>query len=343
MDLFETKCVISENSMRELKRYFIAPRAKIISVLGIIISIYAAIIFESPLFFLLAILFILMIPYDINQNIKIIIKRMQESTNAQEYETTTSFGEDSLKCINHSTNGTVTFSYDSIERFVETKNHYALFTGANQYILVNKNDIEQTHKTEEFIGFVKSHCKNLKVKSKILPIVLICLACVIAAFMYWEDGRTIFENRSELSASEKQTINEILAFEQQKLSECQELLLPYGDRAKELGIEIRPILERTRAVNHQGRVEKHDLQNEMWLPKYYSSQIICYAYKDGEKLEKHTSYNSWSYFADIFWLVNERKDDNAVEYNENPFYGSYIDFDTSIERLLKQVSDYLNG
>jgi len=161
--------------------------------------------------------------------------------------------------------------------------------------------------------------------------------------MYWTNGRTIFESHAEPSEAELKTIHEIVAFEQQKLSECIELLSAYDDRARELGIEIRPVLRQTRAVNHQGLVEEHALQNELWLPKYYSSQIICYIYKDGEILENRISNNSTSYFVEIFWLVNARKNDDIIEFNENPFNNSYTTFDLTIENLLKRVSGFLQN
>jgi len=44
---------------------------------------------------------------------------------------------------------------------VETNNYYALFTKADQFVLVNKKDIEQAQKKEEFLSFIKSHCTNL--------------------------------------------------------------------------------------------------------------------------------------------------------------------------------------
>jgi len=343
VNLFETKSIISENSIKELKLYLISPRQKIPAILGIILSIYASIYFRSAFFIVLIFIFISIIPFSIMQNIKMMIKRIQETTNAREYECTTSFGDESMTMINHSTNGTTNILYDNIHRFVETNNYYALFTKAEQFVLVNKKDIEQAQKKEEFISFIKSHCKNLKNtrKTRTIQIVLICLTCIFAAIMYWANGRTIFESRAEPTEAELETVREILSFEQQKLSECIELLSAYDDRARELGVEIRPVLRQTRAVNHQGLVEEHELHNELWLPEYYSSQLICYVYKDGELLEKRTSNSSTSYFVTIFWLVNARKNDDIVEFNENPFNNSYTTFDLTIDNLLKQVSDFL--
>ena len=154
--------------------------------------------------------------------------------------------------------------------------------------------------------------------------------------MYVANGRTIFDNRTEPTAAGLEKIHEILAFEQEKLSECMELLSHYDDRIKELGIEIRPVLDQTRAVNNQGLVEKHDWDKDMWLPKFYSSKIMCYVYKDGKKLENRTSYNSISFFVDIFWLLYSGKNEDTT-FNENPFDR----FDASFDSLLNQVNNFL--
>jgi len=45
----------------------------------------------------------------------------------------------------------------------------------------------------------------------------------------------------------------------------------------------------------------------------------------------------------IFWLVNARKNDDIVEYNESPFDSSYTMFDLTVDHLLKQVSDFLQN
>ena len=83
MNLFETKTIISEHSIKELKLYLISSRQKVSVVLGIILSIYASIYFRSAFFTVLIFLFISIIPFSIKQNIKIMIKRIQETTNAE--------------------------------------------------------------------------------------------------------------------------------------------------------------------------------------------------------------------------------------------------------------------
>jgi len=172
-------------------------------------------------------------------------------------------------------------------------------------------------------------------------IVLICLACVIvlavAVSLYIANGRTIFENRSEPTEAELHKIDEIVNFEQDKLFECAELLSRYDDRTKELGIEIRPVLEQSRAVNNQGLEEKHDWNKDHWLPKFYTSKIICYVYKDGERLEDRTLKNIIGFFVDIYWLTYAAKNETPI-FNENPF----DNFDAGIDSLLNKVSGFLH-
>lgn len=162
------------------------------------------------------------------------------------------------------------------------------------------------------------------------------LVCIFAAYMYWVNGRSIFENRSEPTDAEKETIRKIVDFEQEKLAECAELLRPFKDQAQELGIEIRPILYQRRTVNNHGKVEEHDFQKDYWLPKFYTSSITCCAYKNGEPLKEWTAHDTESWFVDIYRLVTERKSDNSVEYNHDTFDS----FDLGMEQLLRRVSEY---
>ena len=173
---------------------------------------------------------------------------------------------------------------------------------------------------------------------KFKRIALTCLACSFIAILYWENGRTIFENRRKPSEEGLETINMILVFEQEKLSECIARLSYYDDQTKELGIEIKPVLERKRAVNHQGLVEKHDFDKDVWLPKYYSSEIVCYVYKNGKKFTHWTPLlpTEVSLFTTSFKLIRTDGIDN-IRFYESPF----DDFDESFNILLAHVSNFL--
>ena len=228
------------------------------------------------------------------------------------------------------------FPYQSIKKVTTTRRYYVLFTYSKQCMMF-KRDSFVRGTPDEFLAFIKSILRGRTKKSK-KQIVLVGLSCgialVVIVVLYTANGRTIFENRSKPTESELLKINEILVFEQEKLSECRELLSLYDDKIKELGIELVPTLEQTRAVNNQGLVETHNWDKDMWLPKFYSSKITCFVYKDGNKLIDRASLSYVSYFVDIYWLLHSGKNEDTV-FNENPF--DY--FDLGIESLLRSVAN----
>ena len=242
-------------------------------------------------------------------------------------------------------------SYNLIKELIEDSKRFFIITGTSSAFVVPLTAFVNDAQKLEFLQLIhkrmggkpvdtndsKAHLKdNNRKKNLFKRIILISIACIIGAYLYLFNGRTIIESPRKVTEAELEIVDEILDFEEKQLAECRRLLSRYDNRAKELGIKIRPILDRTHAVNNFGRVEKYDLQNELKLPKFYSSKIICYVYKDGQKLMRQNSY-----FVMIFWLVNTGKND-AAEFNKNPFDNSYTDFDSSIVSLLKEVSDYIN-
>lgn len=96
-----------------------------------------------------------------NKYIKINLQRLTENTNKKESKYTTSFEENGLKIQNHSTNGTITINYDNFSKLVETKHTYSLFTRANQFAPIFKENLEIT-KQEDLIKFVKEKCPKIK-------------------------------------------------------------------------------------------------------------------------------------------------------------------------------------
>ena len=271
------------------------------------------------------------------RTVEISHKRDLEINNNEPVEAKMILTNDAIETCRVNSESKNHISYQSIKKIISTHNYYVLLTEAKHYVVFKKDGFI-TGTPDEFLSFIKSKIIKGAKKSK-MQIVFICLASVIAltvaVSLYLANGRTIFENRAEPTEVELEKIHEIITFEQAKLSECMELMSRYDDRIKELGIEIRPVLEQTRAVNNQGLVEKHDWNKDNWLPKYYSSKIICDVYKDGKRLENRTSYNSISFFVDIYWLLYAGKNEKTT-FNENPFDR----FDTGFDSLLNQVSNF---
>jgi len=138
--------------------------------------------------------------------------------------------------------------------------------------------------------------------------------------------------------AEQELINKILDYERQVFSECTELIQKYGDKEQELGVEIYYWIERKRAVNNSGLVEPYDIQAENKLPRFYSSEIICWIYKDGKRLVKLEVCNmrAMSLFVEHFRLLHATK--QQVYFFDNPLQ----DFDNRMAKLLAKVADYLN-
>lgn len=169
MDSFETQSVISEDTFKQLKKYLMPQGQKLALVAFILLAVCLLVVsaFAESYFFMVlmavaAIVFTVEYLLILNKHVKINIKRMQETVHAKECGYTTSFSDAGFKMKNHVTNAEGTIAYDDIKRFVETKTFYVLFTGANQFGVVNRSDIDGANKKEELINFLKQNCKNIR-------------------------------------------------------------------------------------------------------------------------------------------------------------------------------------
>lgn len=169
MGLFETKSIFNEETLKELKKYIMTPRQKvpiifliIVSAFMLMFSIFYLSMGYTAAFAIATLLFILEYFYVMNRNVNTVFRRMQESTNATEYEYTTTFNADALIGVNHTTNAIANILYDNFQRFIETKNYYILFTRADKYVLINREEIDQAGKREDFLAFLKNKCQNVK-------------------------------------------------------------------------------------------------------------------------------------------------------------------------------------
>lgn len=169
MDSFETQSVISEDTFQELKKYLMSrkQRSALITLRLLAICLFVAAIFARSYFFMglmaiAVIIFILEYLLILNKHVKTNIKKMQETIHAKECEYTTLFCDAGFKIKNHATNAMATIAYDDINRFVETKTCYVLFTKTNQFGIVNKSVIDEAGKKEELIRFLKHSCKNIR-------------------------------------------------------------------------------------------------------------------------------------------------------------------------------------
>ena len=223
--------------------------------------------------------------------------------------------------------------YKSVTKIINTKNYYGLLTEAKQLMFFKKDGFIKGS-PDEFLPFIRSKITERSNKRKII-ISAACLACVIIALTYWYYGRTIIEDRSTPTEAQWDTIIMILEHERTKLIEFKELLKPYADMLNELDIQINPVVQQRRAINHRGRSELHDWENNMWLPRYYRSLVACFIYKDGKILENPTPGSSPGYFVEYYWIVHAIKDEPVIFY-EDPFKN----FDENFNKLLNEISTH---
>ena len=121
------------------------------------------------------------------------------------------------------------------------------------------------------------------------------------------------------------------------LNTCKNRLTDYNDEIQRLGIEIRVSLMQKRGL-YGARVEPYDLNEKQRLPRIYSSEIDCYAYKDGELLSKQSEYDKRiTDLYGVFFRVVQNWDpytgEKEIWYYKNPLSS----FDAEITRLLAEI------
>jgi len=169
MEDFETRSVISRDT-KELKRHRRRPQDKIIFILCAMFGLFViirSIVTQNTTFTIIGIAFVVLILLVIVRD-EVVSRQMWtkigESSGTEELEMIVSFLEDNIKICDPQSGGIMYVSYDTICRFVETKNMYILFTKAHQCVVVNKMSLIQEQKNEDFIRFIKEKCKNVKWK-----------------------------------------------------------------------------------------------------------------------------------------------------------------------------------
>ena len=169
MDLWETKCVINEDTFRELKKYLMPTKQRLILlaafllavcffILGVLLRSYSLMGLMVLAMLALALEYILIL----NSYVKSNVRRMQETVHARECAYTTSFSDAGFHIKNHLTNAQTTIAYEDIKRLVETTSYYVLFTKAEQFGLVNKSLINDSNQQEALRAYLKQHYPSIR-------------------------------------------------------------------------------------------------------------------------------------------------------------------------------------
>ena len=130
--MFEATGKIDKHTLKELKRYMIEPKRKVIILVSIVVFTFLSVISalmqeytEMFAFVIIAIILFAQYHVTLNRSVKIILERMNESTGRTEAIYRLSFQEDEVTVLNTSTEAKGKMGYDVFVKFIETKSVYA--------------------------------------------------------------------------------------------------------------------------------------------------------------------------------------------------------------------------
>lgn len=168
MDTFETGTVMNEETLREIKHHLIT-RGRKIAILVIILMaagvlVMAIAIQSVPLICTAAVavvLFILEYFFIVNRNIKVFLKKVEETAHTREYRYTTAFTEAGMQIVNHTTGSNSLILYSDIKGVRETRRHYMVFTRANQFTLLDRAALDGAGKTGALKAMLHSRAPGI--------------------------------------------------------------------------------------------------------------------------------------------------------------------------------------
>jgi len=171
MDMFEINTVMNEGALREIKYHLISTGRRIailLIILAAVVMLILGIVVQSAFLTAVAaiavLVFILEYFWLLNRNVKVFLKRVEETAHTREYRYSTSFLDSGMQIINHTTGSNTTISYGDIKRVKETRSFYLVFTKAGQFTLLDRMAIDVAGKKEALRAFLQSRCGDIRWK-----------------------------------------------------------------------------------------------------------------------------------------------------------------------------------
>ena len=172
METFETSSVVNESALKEIQYHALPARIKavfgvlfLLCVLSIILGILSHSTSGIAFGIVLFCLSLIEIPIIMRHNVKITLKRMEESVHQREYHYTVSFLNEGIHILNRTSGSSNLLSYNDIANVKTSENFYILISKAGQYIPVNRAAIDSAGKKQALKGFMLSNCLGLKWES----------------------------------------------------------------------------------------------------------------------------------------------------------------------------------
>lgn len=166
--MFETTGILNESVLREVKRYVVPPKQKMVmtvmSVLLIAAGLVSYMIWQNHIAACISIIIGVYLFFQINKAaenaIRMNIRNMRANCGKDACSYTTSFSDEGILVHNCATGAKVRYKYEGIASVKETANLMVLFTKSHQMITVFKNDLDES--VQELKDYLKTKPTQIK-------------------------------------------------------------------------------------------------------------------------------------------------------------------------------------
>ena len=177
MEQFETRVVMNKEAWKALRKYWKPPQEKLRVMLAsaalALLGIAYLLLWEDRLGIVM-ILCGFAGPFLHHLNFRYVSKvnekrAMESAGGAEDNERLVAFAEEEIVIRSTMNENVSRINYNAIKRFAKTENLYALITKENQFIMVNRTQLAQAQKEENFLSFIGEKCKHVKLPQSHFP------------------------------------------------------------------------------------------------------------------------------------------------------------------------------
>lgn len=166
--MFETTGILNEYVLREMKRYVLPPKQKMMMIVMSFVLIIAGIVsyaaFNNYIAASVSIVIGIFTLFQINKMaenaIRMNIRNIRANCGADACSYTTSFSDEGILVHNLATGTKVRYKYEGVVSMKESDSLYALFTKSHQMICIFKKDLDESK--EELVEYLKTQPTQIK-------------------------------------------------------------------------------------------------------------------------------------------------------------------------------------
>lgn len=166
--MFETTGILNEYVLREMKRYVLPPKQKMVMMIMAMILIAAGVatymIFANYIAASISLVVGVYMLFQMNKMaenaIKMNIRNIKANCGENACSYTTSFSDEGILVHNCATGTKVRYKYEGVVSIKESDSLYAIFTKSHQMICVFKNDLDED--PQELMAYLKTKPTQIK-------------------------------------------------------------------------------------------------------------------------------------------------------------------------------------